>query len=329
MPDTGAVEAPRELCDAGGRALASLDPRGEGAHLGCPFQTEKFANGAGLPGEIRHQTLVAHLVPVERKDRSCPLGKIHHGVVELRGASERQHLVHRRIHLEAASEAAQHHVPRIATDEQDLCIREQARNQRQLQRVERMLVDEDIARDVDPAPAHALPVRRPQHAKLALVRARKRLEIERLTHESQHAFGQEFVLLEAHDARVAVKDYLEEGRTRARKTDEQDMASGPAGHRFRRGACRPTGRDFSERLDKRVRIGKQARASCEAPMNPPQRLITVSVGTERLGVTAGGVEHVAEQSLRAGSVGRAGARIRKQLAQAHLGRSGGPVGEIG
>src|SRR5204862_7883958 len=176
---------------------------------------------------------------------------------------------------------------------QDLGVREQTGNQRQLQRIERMLVDKQLARDVDPAPAHALPVRRPQLAKLALVRARERLEIERLLHESQHALGQELVLLEAHNAWVAIEDYLEEGRARARKADEQHMAGGPPGHWFRRGARRPARSDFNERPRKRARIGEQAGASCEALMNPPQRLVTVSVGTERLAVTAGGAEHAA------------------------------------
>ena len=98
------------------------------------------------------------VVPLQAQHAAIDLRQGHGLGIEVRGLGEVGEVVHGAVHEEAAAEAAQHHVTRIAQGEQDLGLWEKLGQVGQPQGAQRMLVDEDAASRVHAERAHPPPV---------------------------------------------------------------------------------------------------------------------------------------------------------------------------
>ena len=108
--------------------------------------------------EIRDQRLVSHHVGFHSQYRLQALGDLHGGVVVGRGARKRQELIGRAAHRKTAPIATEHHVARVASGEEDPRLRKHLRDERQLEGVQRMLVDENLALGPGPFVANPPPI---------------------------------------------------------------------------------------------------------------------------------------------------------------------------
>ena len=94
--------------------LARLNAIAELAHPAAQSSPIKSQIAAHFGLESRHEALVANLVPLEPSQALRGVCEAHHRAIKRGRTRQSQKLVHRRIHLEAAPEAVQDHVARIA-----------------------------------------------------------------------------------------------------------------------------------------------------------------------------------------------------------------------
>src|SRR5258708_34031882 len=97
--------------------------------------------------------------------------------------------------------ATERHGARIAAREQDFGVREQPRNERQLEGVERMLVDEYLAGDSDAGSRNEPPIRRSPWLEGSGRGQHQPIQVRGASHEFAPGIAQQLIFLEAHTLR--------------------------------------------------------------------------------------------------------------------------------
>ena len=224
------------------------------------------------------------------------------------------------------AEAGEDDVPRVAPREQHARVREQPGDQWQLERVERMLVDEHAAGRVRALLAHPPPIGGAIGLQRVVVGLAEAGETLRIQQPVPGRVDQAFFLGERGDVGMLLQHLLQQGRAGAREADQEDVALRRAA-----AAMAPRRRHAPSRQRRRQvadqRQGPRPLAIVRRIISPLQ-CVRFRPGRERPGIVPLRIQRVAPQAPGHRPVDRIEPLILQQLAKRRLRRRGPALGDV-